>query len=241
MCGRVAPSATVKFLSKTCGFWADPSPKCMYPASHIKQRLCASFSRGRRLYSRSGHRLSWCGFCELSQSLQADSGVNVWEWYTTAFFLLQSILFIWCYMIATIEVVAKQTRNMGQPRLLMCRSVRQLNPAATLIHIMAWRAAVLKVITLVSCGPTACSLYCRWTVGPFKGALSGRDTVHVRAYIHVNQLKLVSINMSREACPPKVLLCNPIAAVFEQYRKHASRALGLQKKKFAYSLSGQRY
>jgi len=53
-------------------------------------------------------------------------------------------------MIATIEVVAKQTRNIGQPRLPMCRPVRPLNPAATLIHIMAWRAAVLKVITLVS-------------------------------------------------------------------------------------------
>jgi hypothetical protein len=228
MCGRVAPSATVKFLSKTCSFWADPSPRCVYPTSHIKQRLCASFSRGPRLYSRPGHRLSWCGFCELPQSLQADSGVNVWEWSTTAFFLLQSILFIWCYMNATIEVVAKQTRNIGQLRLLMCRS-EAIESSSHSDTYNGLKATVLKVITLVSCGPMACYLYCRWIVGPFKGALSGRDTVHVRAYIHVNQLKLVSINMSWEACPPKVLLCNPIAAVFEQYRKHASRALGFKK------------
>jgi len=55
-------------------------------------------------------------------------------------------------MIATIEVVAKQTRNIGQPRFLVCPPVTPLNPAAALIHtcIMAWRAAVLKVITLVS-------------------------------------------------------------------------------------------
>lgn len=46
----------------------------------------------------------------------------------------------------------------------------------------------------------------------------------------VNQCKLVYINMSREACPPEVFLWKPIAAVFEQYRKHASRALGIKKK-----------
>jgi hypothetical protein len=40
--------------------------------------------------------------------------------------------------------------------------------------------------------------------------------------------------MSREACPPEVLLWNPIAAVFEQYRKHARRALGIKKLLVAY-------
>jgi hypothetical protein len=78
-------------------------------------------------------------------------------------------------MIATNDVAAKQTRNIGQSAAVT--DVPSCEAIESSSHSDTYNG--LKSSCSESNNPRIV-MYHRWTVGPFKGALSGRDTVHVR-------------------------------------------------------------